>query len=487
MFCISNDLSLSRPRVSLAQHSGSETEHVNGRVVVVGAGIAGLTAAHRLRGQGLAVTVLEAGDAIGGRMSTVERDGYLLDVGALAVSRKYTQMTALAAEVGIGDRIVDSSETIGIVHEGVVHRLRSSAPLDAARTGLVSWSTKLRAARVGLDLHRLSRVLDWDDVGAAGFFDRETVREWIGRRAGLELDDRITGPLLRGSVMADSSDLSALELGYIALNFFGSKVFTFAGGLGALPTALAGRLDVRLGTRAAEIEERPGEVLVTAIGPAGEELLFADACVIALSAHDMAAIHPGLPAAHREIVERAGYVRLMPIQLALTARPQEESLYLSLPEAASRDLCSIYFDHNKHHDRAPAGCGLLTLFWHDRWARAHWDDPDDDIVARTVEEASRWVPGLEDAVAFGHVTRWPAGVMLSRPGTYSRLHEIARARAGARRVHLAGDYFGGSTTNAALCSGECAARHVVASLNAGTSAAGRSMAAAASAHREEIR
>lgn len=461
---------------------------MNGRVIVIGGGIAGLTAAFRMQEHGLDVTVLEAQGAVGGRMATIARDGYLLDIGALAVSRKYAQMTRLADDAGIVDRIVDSSETIGIVHDGTVHRLRSSAPLDAARTRLISWPTKLRAARIGLDLRRLSRVLDWDDVGAAGFFDRETVREWVSRRAGRELDDRVTGPLLRGSVMADSADLSALELGYIALNFFGSKVFTFSGGLGSLPTALASRLDVRLGTRATHVEERPDEVLVTAVGPSGEEVLPADACVIALSSKDMASIHPGLPARHREIVDSIEYVRLMPIQLALTTRPREPSLYLSLPETESRDLCSIYFDHNKHGDRAPAGAGLLTLFWHDRWSRAHWDARDEDIIARTVDEASRWVPGLADAVAFGHVTRWPAGVMLSRPGTYSRLHEIARARTGARRVHLAGDYFGGSTTNAALCSGEFAARQITASLRSGRRAAGRPASTVpAVTHREELR
>jgi oxygen-dependent protoporphyrinogen oxidase len=272
--------------------------------------------------------------------------------------------------------------------------------------------------------------------------------------------------------MADSSELSSLELGYIALNFFGAGVFTFAGGLGALPRALAAQLDVRLGSRVLEVHEDAREVHVTAGGDDGEHTLTADACVLAVSSHDMAAMHPALAAEHREIVRGVEYVRLMPVQLALTRRPAEASLYVSLPESESPDLCSIYYEHNKHADRAPDGRGLLTLFWHDRWARAHWDDADDEIVERTAAEASRWVPELDDGPAFGHVTRWPAGVILSRPGTYSRLHRLAAARAQARRIHLAGDYFGGSTTNAALCSGERAAEHVVRALGLAASPGG---------------
>ncbi|MEV8453347.1 NAD(P)/FAD-dependent oxidoreductase [Streptomyces sp. NPDC052095] len=48
-------------------------------VVIIGAGIAGLSAAHRLTSAGLSVSVLEAAPRIGGRMSTAEVDGFRLD------------------------------------------------------------------------------------------------------------------------------------------------------------------------------------------------------------------------------------------------------------------------------------------------------------------------------------------------------------------------------------------------------------------------
>ena len=55
--------------------------HASAQVVVVGAGIAGLNAAHHLTEAGLDVVVVEASDRVGGRIQTDEVDGFLLDRG----------------------------------------------------------------------------------------------------------------------------------------------------------------------------------------------------------------------------------------------------------------------------------------------------------------------------------------------------------------------------------------------------------------------
>ena len=54
----------------------------NKKVIVVGAGMAGLAAAYRLRQAGVDVTVLESSDHVGGRLGTDSRDGYMIERGA---------------------------------------------------------------------------------------------------------------------------------------------------------------------------------------------------------------------------------------------------------------------------------------------------------------------------------------------------------------------------------------------------------------------
>lgn len=74
---------------------------VTADVIVVGAGLAGLAAAHALEAGGARVLVLEASDRIGGRLHTVVRNGLRFELGGVEVGAGYARMHAHAARVGI--------------------------------------------------------------------------------------------------------------------------------------------------------------------------------------------------------------------------------------------------------------------------------------------------------------------------------------------------------------------------------------------------
>src|SRR3954469_18609721 len=85
-----------------AAHGGAAGP-AGGHVVVVGGGISGLAAAHRLAGAGARVTLLEASDRLGGKLHADEIAGVPVDLGAESILARRPEAGALAREVGLSD------------------------------------------------------------------------------------------------------------------------------------------------------------------------------------------------------------------------------------------------------------------------------------------------------------------------------------------------------------------------------------------------
>ena len=435
------------------------------RAIVVGGGIAGLTAAFRLQEAGLSVTVLEADDHVGGRMATIERDGFRLDTAAAILPTTYTQMVKLIADAGLSGEIVPTSDLVGIVRDGTVHRVHSSrAPVDGLRTRLLSPAAKLPLVKMVADLVRAGDRLDWYDLGRAADLDVETARQYADRRLSRDVLDYIIDPALGALFVASPDRLSVVDFLFAVRNILGGSFFNSPNGVGFLPEGLARRLHVELSARCTAVEERPGGVSVTweRAGQA-ERVEEAAVCVIALSGHQMLAVYPQLDPVRREVVEAIEYSTCVDVHLGLSAPPDEAAMMIQVPSREDPDLCVVVLDHNRAPGRAPAGKGLLTSYWHTAWGDQQWERSDAEIVDAAIPAVDRILPGVARSVEFAHVSRWRPAVVMSRPGTYRDLARFTAATDPAARVQLCGDYLSASTTHASLCSGERAAERLIAS------------------------
>ena len=435
------------------------------RAIVVGAGIAGLTAAFRLQEAGFAVTVLEADDHVGGRMASIERDGFLLDTAAAILPTTYTQMVKLIADAGLSGEIVPTSDLVGIVRDGTTYRIRGGrAVKDAVTTRLLSVREKLPVAKLLADLIRAGDRLDWYDLGRAADLDVESARQYADRRLTGEILDWIIDPALGALFVASPERLSAVDFLFAVRNILGGSFFNSPKGMRFLPEGLARHVHVELSARCNSVEDRGGGVTVT-WDRAGEpeHVEEAAACVIALSGHQMLGVYPQLDPVRREVVEAIEYSTCVDVHLGLSAPPDEAAMMIQVPSREHPDLCVIVLDHNRAPGRAPSGKGLLTSYWHTAWADEQWDRSDDDVVEAAVPAIDRILPGVAGAVEFTHVQRWRPAVVMSRPGTYRDLARFSAATDPAARVQLCGDYLSASTTHASLCSGERAAERIIAS------------------------
>jgi oxygen-dependent protoporphyrinogen oxidase len=436
------------------------------RVVVVGAGIAGLAAAYRLRQNGFQVTVLEAAGHVGGRMRTLERDGYRIDTGALMLSLQYKELAALAVEAGLGGDLVRTTNTIGFVRGGTVHRLSTSNPLDSLTTKLMPARDKIAMAVVALDLVRAWSKLDSYNLDQAVEMDEENLLDYV-RRRGLSQGtiDAFIEPLAMSLSFDDARELSVVGFLWALRRVFGGRFFTFSEGVGALPKTLASGLDVTLNARVHHVEEHLGGVRVHWDGGSVE----AQAAVIALPAPEVAPIYPCLDAGRRSILNGIAYTSSMHVHFGLKRASAETSSMVYTTPNLHQGLGVTFFEHNKGPGRAPAGKGLLSTYWHGDWSARHWDLDDDKVITEARATAASVFPdalGDPDNIDMQFVSRARHCVVLNDPG---RCREQARLVAlchPTARVQLAGDYFSCSSTNTSLHVGEVAARRLIANRDA---------------------
>ena len=188
-------------------HGEPDGEHLS--VVVVGGGITGLAAswylekASRQSGIDLSVLLVEREEILGGKISTLDEDGFIVEGGPDGFLTRKPWALELANELGIADDVVYMQATgASLLHNGKLHRipagLMGPAPAnrrDVWKTSFLSWRGKLRATLEPLVRRRKAR-------------GRESLGGFLRRRIGVELTDTLLEPLTAGIYGSDSYDMS---------------------------------------------------------------------------------------------------------------------------------------------------------------------------------------------------------------------------------------------------------------------------------------
>lgn len=436
------------------------------RVIVVGAGVAGLAAAYRLNKAGLRVTVLERMGEVGGRMSTHLRDGYRIDIGASLLPTSYRHMLALIDEAGLADQIVPTSSLFGLVRDGNVHRFQAGNLKDMLGIPL-SARSKVTLLRALWDCIRLGDKLDWFDLSRAHAADRESAPEYAVRRLNREIRDYLVEPTCASMTLNTAEDNSAASFLFFIRRVLATRgLFNSPSGVAFLPRGLARQIeDVRLEATALEVERTRAGVTVTWRDAHGEQhSTEAAACVIALPARQAAQLYRNWTPDQRAFLESVRYGRCVNVSFALSVPPAEPACFLLVPRVEQPDLGAIVLEHNKAPGRAPAGRGLVTTYWRQTWSDPRADLDDDAIGKAALDTLAGALPHLLTDVQWTHVQRWSPSIAVNAPGHLSALRRFVQSVDWGSPVQLAGDYFSGSTTNSSLCSGERAAARVLASL-----------------------
>jgi protoporphyrinogen oxidase len=240
---------------------------MSARVVVIGGGIGGATAALRLRQSGIEVVLLETGPALGGLVVSFAVESTPLECFYHHVFPHERDIAELIEELGLSHRLDWLRSSVGIFTEGRVWPFTTAT--DLLRFGPLSVRDRFRAGAGAL---RLGRVRDWERL------DRVRARDWLASLTGPRATEIVWDPLLAQKFGAAAGEVPAAWMwarfqqraGARGSRRGGERLGYLRGGFRQLFEAL----DARLRQLGADVRTRTpvGRVLIDDGSAAGVEL-----------------------------------------------------------------------------------------------------------------------------------------------------------------------------------------------------------------------
>jgi protoporphyrinogen oxidase len=177
---------------------------------VVGGGLAGLAAAHRLQRAGHEVQVFEAGESVGGLAATYETAGDPIETFYHHLSKSEETIVELAAELGLGDRIEWRVGKNAYYVDGVVHPL--DTPWEIAAYPHLSLRDKFRLAMLTLEVDARGWLPAFDTYDDLQDFEDVPVEEFLVEHTTRGVYENFWQPLLDAKFGSRTDDVSAAWL-----------------------------------------------------------------------------------------------------------------------------------------------------------------------------------------------------------------------------------------------------------------------------------
>lgn len=446
------------------------------KAIVIGAGIAGLTALHKLKEAGIEVICLEKDDIPGGRLISRRRNGFIMDMGAQFFFKKYETCYALADEFGLSSELTKWPLRVGLSDNGKYRSVVASVnPLDIilnlaetirfTAASAIPLRARLQFYRILPALIQRYHNLNFIDFEKCLDIDNESFADFVQCKGGKELLEYVFQSITATMTLDQPEKVSA-AYGLALMAYVVNGLTTFRNGIGTLSKHMAERhaKSIRYRTGVDKIVIENNRVLGVEVNGS---IMEADAVIPAVTATQLLKMTPGLPETLRKPLEKASYSACCHVIFALPIPLFPASWYaISTPRMTGAIVSGFTNNAVKSEDYAPGGCSQISCWTYDRYARELNEQSEVEIKKVLIRELRRFVPGMPDEPLFTEIKRWKEAVCLAPPGMLSAMSLMKkRFYKDVKGLFLAGEYIHMPSVESAAKSGVDAATEAVEFIN----------------------
>jgi oxygen-dependent protoporphyrinogen oxidase len=442
----------------------------NKKVVVVGAGCAGLSATYTLHKQRIDVVCYEARDAAGGRCRTVSEQGYLFSIGAGSTEPQWETTFQYLNEFGLMNKVFSlQKQRFALIRNGKMHTISMGGGLGYTIKCIpetvkflftaLPWSTYPQAIKAFRAMFRYSKKVDpkHHNFEALAEVSNVNTEEFVLRHGGPNALKYVFHTFLATMVLARPKDISVAHP--ISLFALMKGMRSLEGGMGILTAVLYDQVkdSVRLNTPVKKIVIKDNKVVGV---ETKDGFVEADKVICALDAVVAGQVIPGLPEAMRKALESCKYSSSYYYQFGLE-KPiigGDTDFFVMVNTADEDSIVSWVAKGNR-----PGEKPVIIV------ATRGWED--DKIANLTPEERRRLVikevqrilPKFPDEPVITKLFRWDRAVNLEAPGQFVAIQDLLKNHMrDVEGLYLSGEYlFLIACTEGALATGKQAALSVI--------------------------
>lgn len=425
------------------------------RIAVIGAGIAGLSAAYELKKLGFDVVVFEKNAHPGGRMSTRTTSGLPFDLGAdFMIDGWYSLLQSYAEELGVEWVLSEQGSKPRVIRGGVPYYIDILGPKEVLSFKLLSFRARVSFLIFLARVKFFSGKLDFFDLTKnPESLEEVSAGEYIRTKVHKEVYDYIGDPFV--SIMqfhrADEISSSAL-FSFIQAMMDVSRKFRVSytpGGMGMIPRALAEKLGVRYGIDIISVAPKDGRVEV--VHGRGADIF--DAVIVATTGNATQKLLKLQSPSLQKMLAELKYASTMTVGFMIPADLFPDNAHLNYVPFVENQVVSGY-DNTVRKSKAAVkeGRSVMTVYLHEEAAKKYWNTPNTELFEIVKEELLKVCPDAQtrarEVEAFD-VERW-SHAMPKFTGAYSKtVRAFLKDGQGDNNIFLVGDYLNSPWTEGA--------------------------------------
>jgi monoamine oxidase len=379
-------------------------------VTIIGAGMAGLAAAHSLQQAGWQVTLLEARDRVGGRVYSVRgfSGGLVAEGGGEFIDSHHSRMMALAKDFNLSLGQVGSWQSQSADWGAFAGK---AGPV--ANKGI--WGADLKA-----EFEKM-----WEAVAELGKFvkdpihplaspkarelDRQSAAEWIQAQDVHPTAKNMFTQHIRAEYSCEPENFSLLDFARNAALYYSDPnawpvTYRIIGGNDLLPQAIAGKIpDLRLNAVATSIQIKSEEVVVTYKQGDSHQTINSDFAILAtpLTTARLIDFNGSLPTAHQKMVDEISYGTLTKVMIEYRKRFWDQ---IDWNGRLTTDLPIVYTWHATSHIQSENG--IITAYTGGAPGIALSKLSDDERTKVAIFVIEKLFPGSSELIERTATTAW---------------------------------------------------------------------------------